>query len=241
MEKNNEGTLLKYWEDPSLMEIRAELIEVRQEQNGKIGLVFDQTVFYPQGGGQPSDIGQLSIGENVFNVHFVYLDHGTQRVVHVLADGESFKVSEGTFDMFVDSEFRNLAMQYHTYSHVLDLYFRMGNDLNLGPFIKGKQFPEEAYMTVEGVYTGNSDDVMREINMEVDRLKSQNLGMNTKIELVEGSVVRSTWFDGYEDFAVGCGGTHVENTSELNQFEVFKIKPNSKKGTTTVWFRMLGN
>ena len=46
---------LLFRDDAYLKSATAELVELTD--NG--GLIFDQTVFYPIGGGQPSDVGEL--------------------------------------------------------------------------------------------------------------------------------------------------------------------------------------
>ena len=49
-----EPTKLLYLEDFNLLNTEARIIDVLEE-NGKNIVLLDQTVFYPQGGGQPYD------------------------------------------------------------------------------------------------------------------------------------------------------------------------------------------
>ena len=55
-----------YYEDAYINEFTATVLECREEQNG-YGILLDQSAFYPEGGGQPSDRGQID-GTEVVDV-----------------------------------------------------------------------------------------------------------------------------------------------------------------------------
>ena len=58
----------------------AKILEIKNE-NEKTILILDQTVFYPQGGGQPFDNGVILSGENTFQVDEVRFLEG--QVFHI--------------------------------------------------------------------------------------------------------------------------------------------------------------
>jgi alanyl-tRNA synthetase len=66
-----------YYHDAYQLEFDAKVIG-RIEENQRVGVILDQTCFYPEGGGQPSDQGKLNqvwvydvqkIDDNI--VHFI--------------------------------------------------------------------------------------------------------------------------------------------------------------------------
>ena len=46
-----------YLEDPYLKEVEATILDVIPDRAGVWRVILDQTVFYPMGGGQPTDQG----------------------------------------------------------------------------------------------------------------------------------------------------------------------------------------
>jgi alanyl-tRNA synthetase len=65
-----------YYEDPYIREFSTSITAV-EEKDGEYHIELDQTAFYPEGGGQPCDLGQ--IGEQA--VTYVYEDE--ERIFHV--------------------------------------------------------------------------------------------------------------------------------------------------------------
>lgn len=74
-------TELLYLNTPEARTAKATVIEVKQIGE-KIGLVVDRTNMYPQGGGQPSDVGQIfSQQGDIFNVESVRKT-GSAEILH---------------------------------------------------------------------------------------------------------------------------------------------------------------
>ena len=101
-----------YYDNSYLKEFSATVVSCEQDKNG-FAIVLDKSAFYPEGGGQPYDMGTLSCGETTANVLQVREKAG--EVVHYtdisLPQGA---VVEGKID-FVR---RFDLMQQHTGEHI---------------------------------------------------------------------------------------------------------------------------
>lgn len=84
------------------------------------GIVLDRTVFYPQGGGQPGDRGELVLddGSRLPVVNTIYgADRGT--ILHVLADGSPSPPPGARVVGRIDWDLRFKRMRAHTALHLL--------------------------------------------------------------------------------------------------------------------------
>ena len=72
-----ETTKRLYFEDPYQVEFEAKVIQ-RFSHEDHPALILDQTCFYPESGGQPSDRGTI---DGISVIHVVEKD---DRIVHVL-------------------------------------------------------------------------------------------------------------------------------------------------------------
>ena len=88
-------TRLLYLEDAYKREFEAKILKIEQAED-RVGIVLDSTAFYPVGGGQPADKGEI-IGKDgkaiVVDVQkrggLVF--HFAEEVVGKLAEGETVK------------------------------------------------------------------------------------------------------------------------------------------------------
>ena len=81
------------------------------------GLILDQTVFYPGGGGQPSDQGWLIISGNETKLRKVKKISG--EIVHILPDEVSLPQVGSPLEGKLDWDHRYQLMRTHTAMHVL--------------------------------------------------------------------------------------------------------------------------
>src|SRR5215510_36569 len=102
-------TELLYQTDSYLKEFSAQVVGHDTEQNG---VLLDRTAFYPGGGGQPNDAGQLIIGDKTHNIPKVGRGN-----VHVI-EGELPAVG-ATVCGILDWERRYKLMRTHTAMHIL--------------------------------------------------------------------------------------------------------------------------
>lgn len=194
--------------------------------------VFNKTIFYPGGGGQPCDTGYIIFNNEKINVIEVYEENG--KVWHELE-----KPVEGTVKQVLNWERRYKLMKLHTGEH---LFF--GTLMKILPGIKiskiwlneknGKIFVSyNKTLTWEGI--AKAEKIVNEkisIGLEVKEviLKKQDLKKyphkpRIKLDKISDEDVRIIEIGDY-DFAACCG-IHVKNTNEIELFKVISI---NKKG-----------
>mmetsp|Transcript_97756 Transcript_97756/g.276526 ORF Transcript_97756/g.276526 Transcript_97756/m.276526 type:complete len:340 (-) Transcript_97756:83-1102(-) len=196
--------------------------------DGKLRVVLDQTIFHPQGGGQPTDVGQItSEGLPPLNVGFVSMDKETGVVSHDCtcdAPDPWLAASQGTeVALAVDEGVRRANARIHSAGHLIDVAVASAGYKWVPG--KGYHFPDGAYveyvLTAEQKAAVDKDKALASIN---EALKSLLAAPSPVIvELRDG--VRNVEI---EKAACPCGGTHVENTSEIGNVTIKALKA---KGT----------
>ncbi len=110
------ATTKLYWQDSHLTRFTARVVESWVEQQQRV-LVLDQTAFYPEGGGQPCDVGRID-GAVVLNV----TADAAGRILHYLDDNNEFNVGD-TVNGSIDWARRREMLQQHTGQHILSQAF----------------------------------------------------------------------------------------------------------------------
>ena len=211
------------YSDSYLKECKSKVMEVNDH-----GVVLDQTIFYPGGGGQPSDNGKLILENNE------YLVKGLKRIggqiVHLI-DGSKPEVNSEV-NSIIDWDKRYKLMRTHTALHILcGVLWRdysapvTGGDMN--PLAGRMDFE------LEEMSADFSKEVEEKINTEIsegrnikiyqlpreEAFKIPDL-IRTKINLLPEGIefVRIVDIQGLDLQA--DGGTHVHNTSEVGYIKM---------------------
>jgi alanyl-tRNA synthetase len=220
-----------------------------REKNGFDIIACDASVFFPEGGGQPSDTGTVSSadGLKVFEVSYAFDDDLEGDVWH-LTDAPAGTFSEGdkvTLTIDWDSRFRN--MQRHCGEHMLSGTM----DTLFGGVNKGFHMGDE-YITI---------DIDLDGRMLTD--EELDLAQATVNDAIWADLpVTITWFDDYESSlalpvrkqvphdgkvsvvtvgdpadpydCIACCGVHPERSSEVGLLAIYKCEPN--KGMNRIYF-----
>jgi Ser-tRNA(Ala) deacylase AlaX len=229
-------TKLLYLEDFNLLDVDAKVVEVLEE-NGRIVVVLDQTVFYPQGGGQPYDQGIIESLNAKFLVEEVRFLEGVVKHIGKFEHGV-FQKGE-TVQCKVDGVRRALNSQLHSAGHVVEMaVVKLGLTWIPG---KGYHFPDGPYVE----YTGSLEGIDKEkLKIDFERACNEFVseGRKTELRFMPKSEMSSVCHfvpdyipEGkpacvvlFGDFGVPCGGTHVSNLSEIKQMTIRKIKAEGK-------------
>lgn len=187
-------------------------------------VILDQTYFYPEGGGQPCDLGYIE-DSKVLEVY--YYDN---KIIH-LVDNE---ISENEVKCKIDWNRRLSLMQQHLGQHILSRVLEIEYDVNTIGFHIG-----DDYVTID-IDKKLDENELINIENKSNEIVYKNLKVNDRYpsekELKEIPLrkepsvkdnIRIIEIDNF-DFSP-CGGTHLKTTSEVGMIKVKKIK-NYKKG-----------
>ncbi len=224
-------TKLIYLEDFTILQSGATVFDVFQE-NGCYVLILDQTIFYPQGGGQPYDQGYIENEQGKFKVEEVRFVVGLVKHIGTFESG-AFAVNQNV-TCSVNPERRALNCRLHSAGHVIDMAVT-ALKLSWVPG-KGYHFPEGPYVEYAGSLEGVDKeklkaDIETASNVFIAQAIQTKLIFMSKEEmkhlchhvpdyLPEGKPVRVVM---YGDFGVPCGGTHVSNLQDIGDMTVRKI------------------
>ncbi|WP_027254146.1 alanyl-tRNA editing protein [Photobacterium halotolerans] len=227
-------TTPKYLTDTYLEEFTAKITKVI-EMDDSVAVYCDDTIFYPQGGGQPCDLGIIVIDGCTYQVH--HTETTEDGIAHVLESHPLLLTCTGKLCIQrIDIQRRLFNAKSHTAGHLISHLFEE-LDSNLSP-AKGHHYPDDAYIElIESERTNDTFSVAL-INEQIDALVDKTPRPIQSIELDLAEVqslrpllskfipqsthIRMIAIDGFTP--VPCGGTHVSSTSELKGLRVTRIK-----------------
>ena len=238
-----------YIEDQQLFTAKATILESgEREEDDKKFLILDQTIFYPQGGGQPWDTGFILTEKGRFNVDEVRIID--DKIYNFGKTQDNFLEMKAEVVLHIDQERRNLLSAIHTAGHLLDMAIENIGQKTLIPS-KGYHFLEGAYVEYEGVIPPEErSQVLSALQEEMNTLSMIDLDVTTKIisksevfeychrkvdYLRDDEPVRLVIIGGIS--ACPCGGTHVHKIAELPAVNIYKLK--SKSGITRISYSLL--
>ncbi len=200
-----------YYQTPYETEFSASVIS-REKESGKWRITLDRTLFYPRGGGQPSDRGTLS-GLTVEDV--LKSDEG---IIHILSSDPGQKELKGRLDW----EYRYHFMVQHTGQHLLSWALKSLFEINTLSVHLG-----EDSTTIEIDREDLSPRELESIEDLANRAVRENHPVTTMVlrdreELERFHIRRAT--DKQENIRLvqigdldtaACAGVHVNRTGEL--------------------------
>ncbi|GMH18785.1 hypothetical protein Nepgr_020626 [Nepenthes gracilis] len=249
-------TKLEYHDNMWKLHSRATVRSVFQGEDGRRALILDSTIFHPQGGGQPSDTGFITIPDDP-RFKFVVQDVRSRDdiVFHygLLEDAEGCELDQKLdngkeIHLHVDELRRCLHSRLHSAGHLLDICIQ---NVGLGHFQPGKayHFPNGPFVEYIGSIQQNELQSKRE---ELESNANALISRGGKVSAVvlpyeeaaklcggqlpdyipKGSTPRIVKIGEYP--GCPCGGTHVLDISDIKGIKVSQIR--TKKGTTKVFY-----
>jgi misacylated tRNA(Ala) deacylase len=222
-----------YSTDQYAREVAATIVDVDPD-DGRV--LLDRTVFYPGGGGQPHDVGELTVGDDRLTV--VRVDDDQRGVWHWLEGGLP-KVGTSVRGV-VDWERRYRLMRTHTAMHALcgvvwERYASPVTGGNMEPGVGRLDFelPDWDPEDKAGLEEELNAQLVAARPVEVSFLPREEADQDpslirTKVSLLPPSLREVRVIDIVGLDRQADGGTHVASTSEVGRVRVAKIESKGK-------------
>ncbi|XVG96275.1 alanyl-tRNA editing protein [Eubacteriales bacterium KG127] len=228
----------------------AKLVRI-DEFKGDLLLVFDQTIFFPTGGGQSCDIGTVTWDGNKFKIVNTYEHDG--EVFHKLAKDSSVELLPAvgsTVELNIDWERRFDNMQRHCGEHILSgMFYKLFRGINRG-FHMGDDYMTIDISLEDSEYKSITWDMIKDVELLTNEAIWSNLPVvithyDTREEAAKEplrkalsiesdiTIVRIGDLKNPSD-AVACCGTHPAYSGQVGMVKIYKIEPN--KGMTRIYF-----
>jgi misacylated tRNA(Ala) deacylase len=206
--------------------------------SGEAWVELAATVFYPMGGGQPGDVGQLVLPDRALEVVDTKKGEAPGRILHLLApaaDGAAPGLAVGTpIRAVLDWDRRHRLMRMHTCLHLL---CRAVDGVVTGGQIgdgKGRLDFDIPEATLDKAALTDQLNAWIAEDHAVTERWIEAAELDARPELVKtmsvqpprnGERIRLIEIEGLDLQA--CGGTHVRSTAEIGRVGIGKIE---KKG-----------
>ena len=227
-------TVKKYWDDPFVFSFTTSVVRVVDEPN-RTGLVFEETYFYPEGGGQPCDRGKID-SHPVVDIQKV-----DGEIIHYIQKVSDKELNQGsTVSCEIDKDYRIHNMRLHTAGHLLfgaarRLYpkveyagFNIGKVgnlyLNTDQQIRSDDLHKMSLMANLYVVENHPIKAYLVKQDEVNNIA----GLAVNLELPEGDV-RIIDIEGWD--VAACSGTHVQRSVDIGPIKVLAREVHKKNVT----------
>ncbi len=215
-----------YYDDQDRMEFEAIVLDVIERKEG-FDVVLDQTMFYPEGGGQPADMGTISTDDASVDVRDVQRQDGV--ILHRTDDDPG----KGEFVRGqIDADRRKRLMAHHTATHIIGHAARqvLGEHVRQAGAQKGT---DSSRLDVT-----HYERISRSDRQRIERIANQIVRENTPVvqEWPDRHVAEEQYgFDIYQggippgtnirlihvdDDVQACAGTHVGRTGDIGCIKI---------------------
>ena len=196
------------------------------------GIILDKTIFYPEGGGQPGDIGKIRY--NGKNIEIIGTRYQNKNIVHLIEKNNFLKIND-KIDINLNWDIRYSHMKVHTCLHLLcsiipapvtggsigDARGRLDFDIDIKPD------KELILKQLNDLLNQNHLISINEItDDELDQNPELIRTMSVKPPRGSGKIRMISIGDGID--YQPCGGTHVNKTSEIGIVTSIKIENKGK-------------
>ena len=201
--------------------------------SGDAVVVFDNTVFYAEMGGQVGDVGEIILNDVALKVLNTFkLPNGQH--AHLVKLDENIISMNDVAILNVDEEFRSSVCSNHSATHLLNASLRevLGNhvvqqgslvtdDRLRFDFNHYNNLTNEEILKIESLINEQINKEIKVNTLELSLEDAKKTGAQAVFGEKYGDFVRVVDMDYSKEL---CGGTHVSNTKEIIKFAIESIE-----------------
>ena len=221
-----------FYTDTYLQKLKANITQI-----DGAWLEFDKSIFYPTGGGQPCDTGELkSKTGDSYRIVATEKSEKSDNIRHQLDNDNHDLKSGDEVELILDWERRYKHMKMHTCMHLLGSLIPV-------PVTGGSVGAEKSRLDFDlGDHQINKEDLTSEINKLIEAGHDLTIGsitdgeLDANPDLVRAMSVQPPRGSGTirmvqiaEIDYQPCGGTHLKNTAEIGPVRIKKIENKGKR------------
>ncbi len=228
-------TELLFNEDSYLKEAEAKVISVKDNI-----IKLNRTIFYPEGGGQPGDNGELVLKDRVLNVIDTKKGEQENEILHYVEGKIDESIINQEVGLKIDWDRRYTLMRMHSSCHVLVSLVpalitgasvgieKSRIDFDVDPSTLNK---EEMNQRIKEIVSEDHPIFINQISGDnYEEYKHLSKGaavsppvINNKIQIVQigedNNIIDAEF----------CSGTHLKSTKEIGPLEIGKIENKGKR------------
>jgi misacylated tRNA(Ala) deacylase len=198
-------------------------------------ILLDQTVFYPTGGGQPCDFGNLILEDgHEIKIIGCEKDNETGDILHIVEEGTALSAIGTAVTCQIDWERRYTFMRMHSLLHLLCAKVDgeiTGCSIGLEKSRVDFNLPEPP--DKEALSKAVNDEIINAPIIEIGQISDEDLDANP--DLIRTMSVKPPRGQGsVRTIRIGdidyqpCGGTHVKSLDEIGPVRIGKVEKKGK-------------
>lgn len=229
-------TATLFYDEPDADRATATVLAVADSgTDGTVLVTLDRTIFYPEGGGQPFDLGSIG-AHGLRSVRYSGDD-----IVHEIAVSGAAPAPGDRVELALDRLRRRDHMQQHSGQHLLSAVLEAGYRIHTVSFHLG-----EKHSTIDVDAASFESGMMEEVSREIESRIAMGAPVRTHVvghEEAAGmplrkrppadeKVLRIVEIEGMDHSP--CAGTHVRDIADLRAFALLQAE--RYKGMTRLYF-----
>ncbi|MBN2618687.1 MAG: hypothetical protein JXR64_10310 [Spirochaetales bacterium] len=202
---------MRYYENNRIYNFSTKLLSFTESSDGFYYIELEDTYFYPEGGGQPSDIGFID-GIKVLDV-----TKNNGKILHKLEDLPKSEL----LNCSIDKDFRDHYMIQHSGQHLVSAVLK--HELNIDTVsVHLGQTETTIEINKDSIFRNEIDLIENKVNELIWAGKKIIYHETDDNGLKQFNIRRESKYNGYiriveiEDYdCVPCGGIHLSKTNEI--------------------------